>query len=374
MEGLLELIYNLFFDYTLRTVALGGIIIGITAGALGSFLVLRRQSLLGDSISHSVLPGVILAFMVFNQKEPFILVVGALVMGWLSTLFVMWVTKSSRIKDDSALGIALSVFFSLGIVLLVMLERIGYSSTAGLDDYIFGKAAAIRMNDVYIITIFGGIAIIMLILFWKEFKLLAFNREFGEANGLPMNLLDVVLTTVMVISIVIGLQMMGVVLMSAMLIGPAVSARQWVNSLGAMVILASVFGAISGVFGAVISYMGSNLPTGPFITIVITVIVIISILFAPKRGLFFKLSTRINNRNRFKQNTMLTHLYHHRDTVYNYYYPMSFFEISEKGVEQRVMTKIINKGYLSKEKDGFVLTEKGIEKARDVLERMYDKD
>jgi manganese/zinc/iron transport system permease protein len=374
MEGLFELIYNLFFDYTLRTVALGGIIIGITAGALGSFLVLRRQSLLGDSISHSVLPGVILAFMVFNQKESFILVVGALIMGWLSTLFVMWVTKNSRIKNDSALGISLSVFFSLGIVLLVMLDRIGYSSTAGLDDYIFGKAAAIRMNDIYIITIFGGIAIIMLILFWKEFKLLAFNREFGDANGLPMNLLDIVLTTVMVISIVIGLQMMGVVLMSAMLIGPAVSARQWVNSLGAMVILASVFGAVSGVFGAAISYMGSNLPTGPFITIVITVIVIISILFSPKRGLLFKLSTRINNRNRFKQNTMLTHLYHHRDTVDNYYYPMSFFEITEKGIEQRVMNKLIGKGFLSKEKDGFILTDKGIKKAKDVLERMYDKD
>ncbi len=374
MEGLIDLLYNLLFDYTLSTVALGGIIIGITAGSLGTFLVLRRQSLLGDSISHSVLPGVILAFMIFNQKDAFVLIIGALIMGWISTIFVMWITKNSRIKNDTALGIALSVFFSLGIILLVMLEKLGYSSTAGLEDYIFGKAAAIQISDVYMIAIFGGIALLLLVIFWKEFKLLAFNREFGEANGLPMNLLDILLTTVIVISIVIGLQMMGVILMSAMLIGPAVSARQWVNKLGPMAILASIFGAISGIFGAAISYTGNNLPTGPFITVVITCIVIISLLFSPNKGLISKLSTKINNRQRFKQNTMLTHLYHHRDSVENLYYPMSFFDITEKGAENKTMNGLAKKGYINKDKKGYILTNKGLEKAKDVLAKMYDKD
>src|SRR5687767_14200754 len=221
---MIELLRQLLFDYTLRTVALGAAALGIVAGALGTFAVLRRQSLLGDAISHAALPGIVLAFLLTGSKSTLVLVLGAALAGWLGTLVVMLVVRHSRVPEDSALGIVLSVFFGAGLVLLTYVQKLPDASQAGLDRFLFGQAATMLERDVVVIAALGSLALLAVALFWKEFKLLSFDPDFGESLGVPMRAIDILLTTFLVIAIVIGLQTVGVVLMSAMVIVPAAAA------------------------------------------------------------------------------------------------------------------------------------------------------
>jgi manganese/zinc/iron transport system permease protein len=234
-----DILHDLIFDYTLRTVALGSGALGIVSGALGSFAVLRRQSLVGDAISHAALPGIALAFLLTGSKTPLVLLIGAAIAGWIATLIVMGIVRMSRVKFDSALGLVLSVFFGFGLMLLTFIQRRPDASQAGLDKYLFGQAATLVVRDVVTMSIVGAIALLGMLLLWKEFKLLSFDADYGATIGYPMRLLDVVLTTLIVIAIVVGLQTVGVVLMSAMIVAPAAAARQWTDRLGVMVSLSA---------------------------------------------------------------------------------------------------------------------------------------
>ncbi|MEO0559006.1 MAG: metal ABC transporter permease [Bacteroidota bacterium] len=275
----------LFTDYTLRTVALGAAVLGIVSGSLGTFAVLRGQSLLGDAIAHAALPGIALAFLLTGSKAPLVLVLGAGLAGWVGTLAVMSIVRHSRTPFDASLGLILSVFFGIGLVLLTLIQRRPDATQAGLDKFLFGQAAALVEQDVIVMASLGGAAILVLVVFWKEFKVLLFDEDFAAAQGFPVRQLDVLLTTLLVIAIVIGLQTVGVVLMSAILIAPAAAARQWTDSLLGVVVLAAIFGAVSGVSGAVLSATTPRLPTGPTIVLCATAVVGISLLFAPGRGL-----------------------------------------------------------------------------------------
>ena len=281
----MDLFHDLLFDYTLRTVAMGAAVLGIVSGSLGTFAVLRGQSLLGDAISHAALPGLVLAFLLTGSKAPFVLVLGAGLAGWLGTLAVVEITRRSRIPFDAALGMTLSVFFGLGLVLLVVAQRNPEGSQAGLDKFLFGQAAAVVVEDVVVMATLGGVALVALAVFWKELKLLAFDEAFGATLGLPMRRMDLVLTTLLVVAVTIGLQTVGVVLMSAILVAPAAAARQWTQRLGTMVLLAAGFGALSGVAGATLSATTDHLPTGPTIVLCAAAVVAVSLLAAPERGM-----------------------------------------------------------------------------------------
>lgn len=306
---LFDLLHNLVFDYTLRTVALGVGVLGIVSGALGSFAMLRRQSLLGDAMSHAALPGVVLAFMLTGSKSPLVLLLGAAVAGLLSTLIMIGINRYTRIKEDSALGIILSVFFGFGLLLLTFLQRDPDARQAGLNKFLFGQAATLIVEDVIVMSLFGGLAILLMLLFWKEFKLLTFDRDFGASLGYPMTLIEILVTILLVIAIVIGLQAVGVVLMSAMVVAPAAAARQWTNRLSLMIGLAALFGALAGVSGALISSTGAGLSTGPVIVLCASAIVIISLLFAPNRGLLWQSLVRFQNRRRLQTEQVLSNLY-----------------------------------------------------------------
>lgn len=305
----MDLISSLFFDYTIRTVALGAAVLGIVAGALGTFALLRRQSLLGDAMSHAALPGVLLAFMLTGSKAPVVLVLGAAVAGVLGTFLLLAITRFSRVKEDAALGIILSVFFGFGLVLLTYLQRNPTAAQAGLNSYLFGQAATLMMRDVWTMLAFGGAALFLLILFWKEFKLLSFDRDYGSSLGFPMTFLDLLLTNLLVIAVVIGLQAVGVVLMSALVVAPAAAARQWTDRLSVMLIIASFFGAVAGVGGALISSLGTGLSTGPVVVLVISVIVLVSLLFGAGRGLVWAWLQRQRNRRRLRTQAVLLNLY-----------------------------------------------------------------
>lgn len=288
------------FDYTLMVVSIGAALLGAISGALGTYAVLRRQSLLGDAISHAALPGIAIAFMLTGSKTPLILVLGAAIAGWIGTLFVLSIVRFTRIKYDSALGIVLSTFFGFGLVLLTWIQRQGHANQAGLDTFIFGQAATLLQRDVVTIGILGGFALLITSIFWKELKLLVFDEGFAASIGLPTRLLDIILTSLLVIAIVIGLQAVGAVLMSAMLVAPAVAARQWTNRLNLMVILAGCFGAFSGVVGTYISSTATGVPTGPTIILCITLMVVFSITFAPNRGLLWNSIRQQKNRSSLK--------------------------------------------------------------------------
>lgn len=275
-------------DYTLRTVAMGAATLGAVSGALGVYAVLRGQSLIGDAMSHAALPGIAVAYLITQSKLPLVLMGGAAATGWLATLGVMAIVRRSRVKYDSALALVLSVFFGIGLVLLTYIQRTPDAGQAGLDTFLFGQAATLLTRDVLTMAGLGSVALIGVALFWKEFKLLAFDEAFGQSLGFPMRAIDVGLTTLIVIAIVIGLQAVGVVLMSAMIVAPAAAARQWTDRLGVMMLLSTAFGAGSGVAGTVLSTITDNLPTGPTIVLCATAIVVVSMLAAPKRGLLFR--------------------------------------------------------------------------------------
>jgi manganese/zinc/iron transport system permease protein len=282
-----EVLSDIVNDYTIRNITLGAMVLGIVSGSLGTFAVLRRQSLLGDSISHAVLPGIILAFMLTGSRDPLILIIGAAVVGWIATLSIMTIVNTTRIKADASLALVLSVFFGFGMVLMTFVQRQPEAAAAGLSRFLFGQAAAIIWDDVRAMLLIGGAALVVLLIFWKEFKLVVFDRSFALSLGMPVRRFDILLTSLLVIAIVIGLQTVGVVLMSAMVVAPAAAARQWTDRLGLVTALAGGFGALAGVSGALISAYAARMPTGPTIVLCLTVIVVGSLILAPNRGVLW---------------------------------------------------------------------------------------
>ncbi|HCR83529.1 MAG TPA: zinc ABC transporter permease [Lachnospiraceae bacterium] len=286
----------LFLDYTFQTVALGSVLLGLISGVLGSFAVLRKQSLLGDGVSHSALPGVVMAFVLLGSKNTELLLLGALVSGLLATLLIVGVVQHTRIKFDSALALVMSVFFGLGLVLLTYVQKIPNSNQAGLKRFIFGQASTLLQRDIILMGICGLILLALVLLFWKEFKLFTFDADFAQSLGFSPKRLNLLLSFMIVLAIIIGLQTVGVILMSAMLITPAVAARQWTNRLWVMVTLSALFGAVSGIAGTAASSLLPKLPTGPAIVVCVSLITGISILFAPGRGILHRIYQHRKNK------------------------------------------------------------------------------
>lgn len=356
------------FDYTLRTVALGAAVLGLSSGSLGAFAVLRGQSLLGDAISHAVLPGIALAFLLTGSKTSLVLVIGAGVAGWLGALCVNTVVEKSRVPYDASLGIVLSVFFGLGMVLLTYIQSRPDASQAGLDTFLFGQAAALIGRDVVTMAVLGGVALAAMLLFWKEFKILLFDADFAASQGLAVRALDVGLTTLLVVAIVIGLQTVGVVLMSALIVAPAAAARQWTDRLWGVVALAGAFGAASGVVGALLSGTAARVPTGPTIVLVATALVIGSLALAPRRGLLAAWIRGRRNRRVLRVAGTLEDLYtlalRHADPFYPH--PTATLETMTARPEAVAPTlgRLRQQGLVEPAGDAWALTARGLAEAR----------
>lgn len=288
----MEEILQLFNDYTFQIVALGSMIMGITSGVLGCFAILKKESLLGDGVSHAALPGVVLAFLMTGQKNTIVLLLGATATGLLATFLMKTIVKYTRIKFDSALAFVMSVFFGIGIALLTFSQKLPTANQAGLKRFIYGQASTLLKSDIYLMAIVSVILLSILFVLWKECKVIVFDPTFAYSIGLPTTFLNGLLSLLIVATIIIGLQTVGVILMSAMLIAPGVAARQWTNKLSVMVLLSAIFGALSGVMGTALSSLLTKVPTGPTIVICLSFITIISLFFAPKRGIIYKIYAR----------------------------------------------------------------------------------
>ncbi len=363
---------DFIFDYTLRNVALGAAVLGIVSGVLGSFAVLRKHSLIGDAISHAALPGIILAFLLTGSKSPLVLLLGATAAGLAAMFSVNLVTDRSRVKFDTALGLVLSVFFGLGLVLLTMVQSRPDANQAGLTKFLFGQAAALVQQDVLLMTVVGAVVILAMVINWKQFKLLAFDREFGSSLGINMTSFNVLLTVLLVVAIVIGLQTVGVVLMSAMIIAPGAAARQWTDRLGKMVWLAAFFGALSGVVGASLSSVSGNLPTGPLVILSAGVIVTVSLLLAPERGVIPRYLREWRNGRRLRAEAVLLDLYalanqHASDTHPHSEIVLDVMSHFNQGARNSLQHLREQKLVAEVQPKVWSLTEKGVNTARDLL-------
>jgi manganese/zinc/iron transport system permease protein len=276
-------------QYNTRLPVLGVAFLGATAGLVGSFLLLRKQSLLGDALSHATLPGIGIAFAImstmgFNGKSLPGLLLGATITGLLGVLLVLAIRKTTRLKDDAAMGIVLSVFFGLGVAILKMVERIPGQSAAGLDGFIYGKTASMVWSDFILITVILIVTTAITIAILKELTLLCFDADFASAQGWPILRLDIILMALVTSVTVVGLQAVGLILVIAFLITPPTAARFWTNRLGWMLVISATIGAISGWLGVSISALYSNLPPGAIIVIAAAIIFLFSMIFGTARG------------------------------------------------------------------------------------------
>lgn len=354
-------------DYTLRTITIGTAVMGIVCGMLGSFAVLRKQSLLGDAISHAALPGIVLAFMITGVKDPLVLFLGAVVSGVIGTLWISSITGKTHLKSDTALGIILSVFFGVGMLLLTIVQKQPNANQAGLDKFLFGQAATLMINDVILMVVIGLVALLVLILFWKEFKIISFDPQYAKTLGFNITLLDVILTTLIVITIVMGLQTVGVVLMSAMLLAPAAAARQWTNKLGVMVLIASVFGAFSGIVGTGISASATKIATGPVIVLIAVSIVMISFVFAPERGLLFKQIRYQKNRKDLKLNKTLSLMYEIVSDHEHFKHDHSINILNNfQGFNKKCLKELETQNLIQVKNNNWQLTEEGFDQAKNL--------
>lgn len=279
---------------------IGVLLLGLISGIIGSFAVLNKQGLLGEGVSHSTLPGIALMFIIIGTKNTPMLLLGAAIAALLAMLTIINVSKYTRIKFDTSLAIVLSVFYGLGIVLKSYIQSTGNASQAGLDAYILGQVNFILIEDLILM---GGCAVLVIIItlvYWKQLTLFIFDADYARCLGYSSKAFNIILSLLIALAAVIGLKTVGVILMCAMLISPAVAARQWTNKFSTMIVLSSFFGMLAGFIGTYIGCRYEKMPTGPLIVVAISFIVLISLLFAPQRGIIFKMIQRQRNKKQFK--------------------------------------------------------------------------
>ena len=356
-------------DYTVRTVALGAAVLGIVSGVLGSFALLRKQSLLGDVLSHAALPGIATAFLLTRNKSILVLGVGAAVAAWLGAVLITSVVRTTRIKTDAAMGVVLSVFFGAGLVLLTYIQRLPDAGKAGLDKFLFGQAAALLGREVAVMGAVSAAVLLVVGLLWKELKLLAFDSDFAASLGYPARGLEVMLTTLLVVAIVLGLKTVGVVLMSALVVAPAAAGRQWTNRFGPMIVVDALFGAASGATGALLSSTMERLPTGPAILLVAFLLVLISILFAPRKGVIVSTLRKRRARRRLRAEVLLVDLYllslqHASDHAHT----AEAIEVMRPDISHVApsLEELEERGFVARVGSGWVITESG----RSIAERL----
>ena len=299
-----------FQDPSVRYALFGSMLLGITCGLLGSFIVVRKMALVGDALSHAVLPGVALGFLWHMSKDPFAIFVGATIAGLLGAVTVGVITHTTRLKEDTALGMVLATFFAVGICLMTMIQRLPTGNKSGLDKFLFGQAAAIGPDDLRLMAIVAGLTILTIIILYKEFLVTSFDEGFARVTGLPARVLHYGLMLLLAFAVVIALQAVGVVLVSAMLITPAAAAYMLTDRMSRMLVLAATFGMLAGMAGAFFSFLGPGLPTGPFMVLGATVVFAGAFLFGPRHGVVTRWWRQRSRAQRVQRENTLKSVYH----------------------------------------------------------------
>lgn len=298
-----------FQDASLRIALVGCILLGLNCGLLGSFVVVRRLSLVGDTLSHAVLPGIALGFLWNMSKDPVAILIGATVAGALAMLTVTAITRTTRLKEDAAMGLVLSSFYAVGICLLTMFQRLPTGQKSGLDKFLFGQAAAMNGEEVMVLGTTALLSLGFIVVCWRGLVTLSFHREFGESVGLPMGALHHGVMLLTAFGVVTAMQAVGVVLVSAMLIIPASTAYLLTDRMHRLIGYAAGLGVVTAALGAFFSFLGNNLPTGPFMVLAGAGFFAVAFLISPKHGWLTRLWRQRSRRVRTGREDTLKSMY-----------------------------------------------------------------
>lgn len=357
------------FSYTNSVVLIGATILGVTAGVLGAFAVLRERSLIGDALSHAALPGVAIAFMVTGAKDVGPLAVGAAFACLLGAVLMVGIERTGRIRPDAAIGVVLAGFFSLGIVLLTYLSNFNNANQAGLDKYLFGQAAGLLERDLVVMAVLCVASLAAIAIAWKPLKTTLFDAEFAGAAGLPVRTLELAMTAMLVVAVVIGIRTVGAILMVSLLIVPTVTARQLRGSLAGVLVVAALIGGAVGGSGALLAQSG-ELPTGPVIVLVGFGVATAAILLAPGRGVVWRARRLLRQRRRALLESVLVDL----ETALHAGPPPTREELVMAGgrsasAVNRALRDLDRAGMLVREGERLLLSESGAAAAHALLDR-----
>ncbi len=275
--------------YNAALVAIGAGLLGFAAGSSGTFLFLRKRALVSDAVAHATLPGVGLAFILMvalggDGRSLIGLLAGSAVTAWIGLLLIEWIARRTRLAEDAAIGAVLGVFFGLGIVLLTVIQAMSAGRQAGLESFLLGSTAGMLFQDAVVIAVGGTLAVLATWLLRRPMTLVAFDSDYAAAIGYDVRRIDLLMMGLVMAVSVIGLKLVGLILIVAMLIIPPVTARFWTDRSNRVIWIAGGVGGAAGYLGAVLSASAPDLPTGPIIVLVAAAIFVVSLLFAPERG------------------------------------------------------------------------------------------
>lgn len=301
---------DFFSDHTFRMVFLGTSVIGLVAGALGTFAYLRKQALISDVISHAALPGTLIAFLGAvvvlgtDGRNMGALILGAVIVGTLAVLAANGITSMTKIRIDTAMAVTLTVFFGGGMLLMRVISNGSFPGKGGVQDYLFGNASVITIADLRTSIAVGAAALVMMTVFWKEFTLRTFDPDHATVLGFRPRVIDTLMFTTIVIATVIGVKAVGLVLMVAFVVTPPAAARQWTRTVPSTVVLSGVFGAAGSGIGAYASIALGRVPTGPMIVLTLFAIFVVSLLVSPRRSIVARAIRRSRARRALRRELM----------------------------------------------------------------------
>jgi len=275
--------------YNAALVAIGAGLLGFAAGAAGTFLFLRKRALVSDAVAHATLPGVGLAFIAMvwlggDGRNLLGLLAGSAVSAAIGLFAVEWIARRTRLAEDAAIGAVLSVFFGLGVVILTVVQTMSAGRQAGLEGFLLGSTAGMLFQDAVVIAVGGSLAVLATWVMRRPMTLVAFDAEYAAATGVNVPRIDLVMMGLVMAVTVIGLKLVGLILIVALLIIPPVTARFWTERSASVIWYAGALGAAAGYLGAAISASAPDLPTGPIIVLVAAGLFLVSLFFAPARG------------------------------------------------------------------------------------------
>lgn len=352
-----------FTDANITKVLLGTVLLGLSAGIVGSLVVLSKKTLIVDAISHSMLPGICIGFLLSGVKNPLYLLLGGMSTAVLSVALIGAIKKRSKIKMDGAIAISLSFLFSVGVIALNLVQNSGNPNQSGLADFLFGKAASMLWDDLIYFVVLSCISFITIPLFFRQFKITLFDSVFAESIGINRFWIQTLISFLTIVTAAAGVQTVGIILMSAMIIAPAASSLFWTKNFGKSIVYSGLIGIFCATAGVFISYLAPQMPTGPWVVICLASVAFISVLFSPK-GLLIKQLQQFNNQQRIGQENLLKTIYKLQEKSTSHSVELKALNLFNR---KQFMLALRRKRLILRIGGNLTLTEKGIVEAERII-------
>jgi manganese/zinc/iron transport system permease protein len=353
--------------YNTSLVVVGTLFLGAMAGLIGTFALFRKRALVGDVLAHSTLPGIGIAFLISawwgaTERSTLVLLLGAFLSGMAALTVIQWVTARSRLSEDAILGSTLSVFFGAGVLVLSIIQSLGVGGEGGLNHFIFGQTASIRYYDALFMIIAMAIALGVVVALFKEFSLACFDRPYLKAIGWSDTYIDIVMMSLLIFVTLMGLQVVGLLLVIALLVIPPTSARFWSDRLSHIALISAFIGSVSGYLGASLSAVLPHSPAGAVIVLTSGACFFLSFLFGTRRGFIRAYAKFLSLRIFYTRDHFLRRGYEtlERGNTVFFSGEKGFF-----GSLGRLIARV--QGEIVSHRKGFELTEKGISRAAQLV-------